>query len=72
LPQIGTHVEFEDNGEGQRVKRLRNQEVPFMKIIAGSEELDIFNTVSLSDLIEFKWGEFGMMVHLVGCMMHMC
>jgi hypothetical protein len=36
-----------------------------------SEELDIFNTESLSDLIDFKWNQFGMRHHLVGCMMHM-
>jgi hypothetical protein len=72
LPQIGTHIQFEDNGEGDKLKHLVNHDIPFMKIIAQSEELDIFNTISLQDLIEFKWNEFGMMVHLVGCMMHMC
>lgn len=54
------------------MKHLVNHDVPFMKIIAKSDELKIFKTISLKDLIEFKWNEFGMMVHLVGCMMHMC
>lgn len=43
-----------------------------MKIISLSEELEIFNTESLSDLIDFKWNQFGMRHHLVGCLMHMC
>ena len=72
MPQIGTHIQFENTGEGVKVKRLVNQDVPFMKIISQSDELDIFNKVALQDLIEFKWGEFGMMVHLVGCVIHMC
>lgn len=42
-----------------------------MRIITQSEELDIFNTESMTDLIEFKWETFGMSHHLVGCLMHM-
>jgi hypothetical protein len=58
LPQIGTHIQLEEGGEPGfeiKTKRLMNQDVPFMKIVSASEELDIFNTVALSDLIEFKW-----------------
>mgnify|MGYP001005537399 CR=1 FL=1 len=43
-----------------------------MRIISQSDELEIFNTLALRDLIDFKWNQFGMRHHLVGCMMHMC
>ena len=72
LPQIGTHILLEEQHDGQKTKRLMNQDVNFMRIVSQSSELEIFNTLSLKDLIDFKWNQFGMRHHLVGCMMHMC
>jgi len=78
LPQIGTHIEkfyfnlSKDGSEDQSTDLLKNEGVSFMGLIAHSDELDIFNTKSLIDLIEFKWNQYGMRHHFVGCMMHMC
>lgn len=70
LPQIGTHLEVTEE-DGVLNSVLMNGETNFMRIISLSDELDIFNALSLCDLIEFKWNQFGMRHHLVGCMMHM-
>ena len=35
------------------------------------EELDVFNTEAMTDLIDFKWESYGMRSHLVGCMVHL-
>lgn len=42
-----------------------------MSIVAQMEELDVFTTTAMTDLIDFKWDNYGMRSHLVGCMVHM-
>lgn len=48
-----------------------NQDSDLMSIIATSEELEIFNCPSLQNLIQFKWDEYGMRHHLIGCLMQL-
>jgi hypothetical protein len=48
-----------------------NADMSFMKIVSESEELDIFNTDSINDIIDFKWDSFGRSHHMVGCMNHL-
>ena len=35
------------------------------------DELDVFNTDAMTDIIDFKWDAYGMRTHLVGAIMHM-
>ena len=58
-------------GENIQTKRLVNQEMQFMGIVAKMEELDVFNTKAMTDVIDFKWDSYGMRAHLVGCIMHL-
>lgn len=37
---------------------------------AATEERDIFESQSLKDIIDFKWNEYGMNLHRIGCIMH--
>ena len=71
LPQIGAHIMTETIGENTQTKRLVNQDIAFMGIIAKMEELDVFNTEAMQNLIDFKWDSYGMRSHLVGCMVHL-
>ena len=41
-----------------------------MERFAECDELAAFKTKGLIDNIEFKWGEYGMQFHLIGCVMH--
>lgn len=53
---------------GERV--IQNQDVSFCEDCANSDELEIFNTESLQDLLEFKWSEYGKTWHTRGFVIH--
>ena len=40
-------------------------------MVAGSDELDIFDSQNLQDLILFKWESYGRKHHLFGAFMHL-
>lgn len=40
-----------------------------MQLISESEELDIFNTETIQQLLDFKWDEYGLTFHKIGCLM---
>ena len=42
-----------------------------MSTVAGMDELEVFNTEAMTDIIDFKWDKYGMRTHLVGCMIHL-
>lgn len=42
-----------------------------MEIISTSEELEIFNTKCLQDLIEFQWNTYAKWIHYTGASVHM-
>ena len=48
-----------------------NPDIAFMALCTDSTELDIFETLTLSELIQFKWETFARRHHLFGCIMHM-
>lgn len=63
LPQAGFYI----NNDGEHF----NEEVSLMALAADSEEIEIFQTASLINLINFKWLSYGKRHHMVGCMMHL-
>jgi hypothetical protein len=66
LPQIGEHIE--DTPEGPE---LVDEDENIMKILSGSEELDVYDTKSVQQLIEFKWESHASLLHRFGCYMHL-
>lgn len=66
LPQIGQHFNCEGNKE-----TYTNSEVKLMEICAESDELEIFDTETLSQVIQYKWENNGLRHHLIGCVMHL-
>ena len=53
---------------GERV--IQNEDVTFCDDCANSDELEIFMTPSLQDLLEFKWSEYGKTWHTGGFVIH--
>jgi len=49
---------------------LANTNINLLDVCANSEELNIFETESLKDLIEFKWNQYGYSFHLGGFLIH--
>lgn len=70
LPEIGTYISGK-NPDGTRIVENTGFYDNFMMILSLTEELPIFNTQSMNDLIEFKWDQYGMRHHLTGVFMHM-
>jgi hypothetical protein len=48
-----------------------NEDVSLMNLCGETEELDIFETASLQQVIQFKWDTYGRKHHILGCIMHM-
>lgn len=68
LPSIGKYIH---NDPLTGTKEIINPTITFMNLCTSSAELDIFETSSLSELIQFKWSSYAKRHHLMGCIMHM-
>ena len=42
-----------------------------MHLCQDTEELEIFDTPSLQQVIQYKWDTYGRQHHVLGCAMHM-
>ena len=48
-----------------------NEDVSLMTICGDTEELEVFETDALQQVIQFKWDKYGKNHHLLGCIMHL-
>jgi len=62
LPQIGQCM----NEKGEFI----NEDIPLMELCSNAEELEVFESEALMQLIHYKWNKFGKNHHLIGCIMH--
>jgi hypothetical protein len=53
---------------GQKVKK--NPEQSLMQLCSETEELDVFKTGTMQEVIDYKWKKYGKSWHLAGCLMH--
>ena len=71
LPIIGVYVDKEIDIYTKKVTmKLANEEDNLLEDLAGSEDLSIFESESVKDLIEFKWNRFGFYFNLFGFLVH--
>lgn len=49
---------------------MNKTEISIMDLSASTEEIDIFNTSTVQEVIMFKWNTFGWAFHLVGGLFH--
>lgn len=63
LPQVDFHI----TADGEKKK----EDINLMTLCAETEEIEIFQTDALCQLIEFKWVSYGRAHHFFGCMMHL-
>jgi len=72
LPFIGSHMQSIVNEDGQVEDVMINEEVKFMDACQNIEQdhLDMFDSLSLQEVIDFKWQEYGYTFHLIGCLIH--
>lgn len=67
IPQIGEYV-VNDPETGKN--SFCNKDKSLMDMCQDSEELELFNSLAIQDVIDFKWTEFAYRIHLVGCFFH--
>ena len=73
LPSLGTHIFYNYNPYTKKyTKELHNEGVNIPGLFCDSDQLEIFDCETLQELIEFKWNEFGMPLHLFGIIIHFC
>lgn len=67
MPGVGEKwIDKDEDGQ----KRVINSDVDLMGLLNKTEELTIFDTKSVQELIEFKWDSYALSHHLVGCFLH--
>jgi hypothetical protein len=66
LGQVSMHIKISSDGKIEYV----NEDVSLMSLCGETDELEIFNTESLQQVIKFKWDKYGRNHHLFGCIMH--
>lgn len=70
LPGIGECVIDSDPKTGEP-KQILNEEVNMMGLLKDSDELEMFDSKSIIELIEFKWTAYCFEHHAIGCILHM-
>ena len=50
---------------------MENNEIYFLGQCAESDEITMFQSQNLEDLIDFKWNAFGFNFHLIGTTVHL-
>lgn len=48
------------------------EDMSLINAIAGSDEMELFKTELIKDLIDFKWEKFARRQHLIGFSFHIC
>jgi hypothetical protein len=78
LPLVGQHIDLcKDLHDHDKIdscgdeKNHKNKHISFFETCTNSNELNMFKSQALQDVIDFKWNEFGFNFHLVGSMIHM-
>lgn len=51
-------------------KTFTNKHVSFMDECFKSDELELFNSEAIKDILYFKWKTFATKFHMIGCIMH--
>lgn len=69
LPAIGEYIQPENKELGTE-KNVMNQDINLMGICNESEELEIYETQSIQQLIQFKWDTYAYNHHIIGVTFH--
>lgn len=71
LPMIGFHFEnTRDPWTNKRTREYVNDEEKFMALCAQSQEITMFQSKNLQNLIKFKWDTYAFKMHAFGTCVH--
>lgn len=69
MPAVGEYFTYDEENPEEII--LMNEGIDLMGIIAESDEITIFDSQNIMDIIDFKWNTFGKSHHKFGFIMHM-
>ena len=67
LGQCGMYVESNEKGKTQ----IMNEDVNLMSLAEETEEMSIFDTDAINDIIEYRWDSYAFKFHMIGLFMNM-
>ena len=67
LGQCGMYVESNEKGKTQ----IMNEDVNLMSLAEETEEMSIFDTDAINDIIEYRWDYYAFKFHMIGLFMNM-
>lgn len=71
LPAIGTYYKKEYNPITNTTKKfIDNTEINLLEICCESDEIQMFSTKTMHELIQYKWDKISFNFHLIGCLIH--
>jgi hypothetical protein len=65
--QSGMYIRENPTGPSE----VFNSEISLMELMAKTEELEMFDTDTVQNLVEYKWTMYGRQHHFLGMAMHM-
>lgn len=71
LPKVGEYVSIEtDPKTGKEVKKWTNKRLSLSKLLSECEDLEIFGTRTIQEVVAYRWDVFGYRFHLFGTFVH--
>lgn len=69
LPQVGIHAIVVDE-DGQKKQCFVNEGISIMDMCINYEDIDIYLSRAVQQVIHFKWNKFAKKFHMIGCCSH--
>lgn len=67
MPRLASHISYQD---GKKI--TVNPTTCIMALCSNCDNLEVFNSDAITELIQFKWTEFGQSHHMIGLFFHAC
>lgn len=61
----------EDEQTGEEVKQIHNLDMSFQSLLSDTEELEIFQTQPVQDVINYQWDTYGRRFHYMPFFFHL-
>lgn len=71
MPALGCHYIDKVNSNGKRESVLIKENFEILGCLADSDEIEMFASENLTDLIDYKWESYGFYFHLIGTTIHL-
>ena len=71
MPIVAEHIEKYEVEENKYEETIEFEGVSLSNLFIDSDELEIFDTPCIQEVIQYKWDTYGMRFHIFGFIMHL-